>query len=63
MTKTIKSLLNAKKLIENKIRLNNSLIETIQTLKQDETNLQEENEAYTVALKLIKKDLRKEYKR
>ena len=62
MTKTIKKLLKAKELIEKKISLNNNLIETIKLLRQDENNIKEENEAYTIALKLIKKNLRKEYK-
>lgn len=61
MTKTIKNLLKAKELIEKKINLNNNLIETIKVLRQDENNLKEENEAYEIALKLIKRDLRKEY--
>ena len=63
MTKTIKNLLKAKELIEKKLELNNNLIEIIKVLKQDENTLKEENEAYTIALKLIKKDLRKQYKK
>ena len=63
MTKTIKNLLKAKELIEKKLKLNNNLIETIKVLKEDENTLKEENEAYTIALKLIKKDLRKQYKK
>lgn len=61
MTKKIQTLLKAKELIEKKINLNNNLIETIKVLRQDENNLKEENEAYEIALKLIKRDLRKEY--
>lgn len=61
MTKKIQTLLRAKELIEKKINLNNNLIETIKVLRQDENNLKEENEAYEIALKLIKRDLRKEY--
>lgn len=61
MTKSIRSLLKAKELIEKKINLNNKLLETIKVLRQDENNLKEENEAYEIALKLIKRDLRKEY--
>ncbi len=63
MTKTIKNLLKAKELIEKKLELNNNLIEIIKVLKQDENTLKEENEAYTIVLKLIKKDLRKQYKK
>lgn len=62
MTKTIKNLLKAKELIEKKLELNNNLIETIKVLRQDEISLKEENEAYEIALKLIKKKLREEYK-
>ena len=58
MTKTIKKLLNAKELIEKKINLNNNLLETIKVLRQDENNLKDENDAYEIALKLIKKRLK-----
>lgn len=63
MTKTIKKLLNAKELIEKKINLNNNLLETIKVLRQDENNLKDENDAYKIALKLIKKRLKEEYRR
>jgi hypothetical protein len=63
MTKTIKNLLNAKELIEKKINLNNNLLETIKVLRQDENNLKDENDAYKIALKLIKKRLKEEYRR
>ena len=63
MTKTIKNLLNAKELIEKKINLNNNLLETIKVLTQDENNLKDENDAYKIALKLIKKRLKEEYRR
>nr|DAY99286.1 MAG TPA: hypothetical protein [Caudoviricetes sp.] len=63
MTKTIKNLLNAKELIEKKINLNNNLLETIKVLRQDENNLKDENDAYEIALKLIKKRLKEEYRR
>ena len=61
MTKTIKTLLKAKELIEKKLELNNNLIETIKVLRQDEDSLKEENKAYEIALKLIIKELREEY--
>lgn len=61
MTKKIQTLLKAKELIEKKIDLDKNLIETIKVLRQDENSLKEEIEAYEIALKLIKKDLRKEY--
>jgi hypothetical protein len=63
MTKTIKNLLNAKELIEKKINLNNNLLETIKVLRQDENSLKDENDAYEIALKLIKKRLKEEYRR
>lgn len=63
MTKTIKNLLKAKELIEKKINLNNNLLETIKVLRQDENNLKDENDAYKIALKLIKKRLKEEYRR
>jgi hypothetical protein len=63
MTKTIKNLLNAKELIEKKINLKNNLLETIKVLRQDENNLKDENDAYEIALKLIKKRLKEEYRR
>ena len=58
MTKTIKNLLKAKELIEKKLDLNNNLLETIKVLRQDENSLKEENEAYEIALKLIKKKIK-----
>ena len=61
MTKTIKNLLKAKELIEKKLDLNNNLLETIKILRQDENGLKEENEAYEIALKLIKKKIKEEY--
>ena len=61
MTKTIKNLLKAKELIEKKLELNNNLLETIKAIKQDENSLKEENEAYEIALKLIKKKIKEEY--
>ncbi len=61
MTKTIKKLLKAKELIEKKLDLNNNLLETIKVLRQDENSLKEENEAYEIALKLIKKKIKEEY--
>lgn len=61
MTKTIKNLLKAKELIEKKLDLNNNLLETIKVLRQDENGLKEENEAYEIALKLIKKKIKEEY--
>ena len=63
MTKTIKNLLKAKELIEKKLELNNNLIETIKVLRQDENSLKEENEAYEIALKLIKKKIKEEYQK
>lgn len=63
MTKTIKNLLNAKELIEKKINLNNNLLETIKVLRQDENSLKDENDAYEIALKLIKKRLKEECRR
>mgnify|MGYP000242214125 CR=1 FL=1 len=63
MTKTIKNLLKAKELIEKKINLNNNLLETIKVLRQDENSLKDENDAYEIALKLIKKRLKEEYRR
>ena len=50
-------------LIEKKINLNNNLLETIKVLRQDENNLKDENDAYEIALKLIKKRLKEEYRR
>ena len=61
MTKTIKNLLKAKELIEKKLDLNNNLLETIKAIKQDENSLKEENEAYEIVLKLIKKKIKEEY--
>ena len=61
MTKTINNLLKAKELIEKKLDLNNNLLETIKVLRQDENSLKEENEAYEIALKLIKKKIKEEY--
>jgi len=61
MTKTIKNLLKAKELIEKKLDLNNNLLKTIKALRQDENSLKEENEAYEIALKLIKKKIKEEY--
>lgn len=61
MTNTIKNLLKAKELIEKKLELNNNLLETIKVLRQDENSLKEENEAYEIALKLIKKKIKEEY--
>ena len=61
MTKTIKNLLKAKELIEKRLDLNNNLLETINVLRQDENSLKEENEAYEIALKLIKKKIKEEY--
>ena len=52
MTKSLKNLLKAKELIEKKLDLNNSLLETIKVLRQDENNLKE-----------IKKRLKEEYRR
>lgn len=63
MTKTIKNLLKAKELIEKKINLNNNLLETIKVLRQDENSLKDENDAYEIALKLIKKRLKEECRR
>lgn len=63
MTKTIKNLLKAKELIEKKLDLNNNLLETIKVLRQDENSLKEENEAYEIALKLIKKKIKEEYQK
>ena len=63
MTKTIRNLLKAKELIEKKINLNNNLLETIKVLRQDENSLKDENDAYEIALKLIKKRLKEEYRR
>ena len=63
MTKTIKNLLKAKELIEKKLDLNNNLLETIKVLIQDENSLKEENEAYEIALKLIKKKIKEEYQK
>jgi len=61
MTKKIQTLLKAKELYEKKIDLDKDLLETIKILRKDENSLKEEIEAYEIALKLIKKDLRKEY--
>lgn len=63
MTKTIKNLLKAKELIEKKLDLNNNLLETIKVLRQDENSLKEENEAYEIVLKLIKKKIKEEYQK
>jgi len=63
MTKKIKRLLKAKELIEKRVKLNNGLMETIKILKQDEKIMKDENEAYKIALKLIKEDLIKEYRK
>lgn len=63
MTKELKNLIKAKEMIEKKRKLNNNLLEIIQAIKQDETVLKEENEAYEVALRLIRRELRKEYGR
>lgn len=63
MTRTVKSLIKAKNLIEKKINLNNSLLEIINDIKQDENTLREEIEAYKMALELIIKDLRKKYRK
>ncbi len=63
MTKSLKNLLKAKELIEKKLDLNNNLLETIKVLRQDENNLKDENDAYEIALKLIKKRLKEEYRR
>ena len=63
MTKSLKNLLKAKELIEKKINLNNNLLETIKVLRQDENCLKDENDAYEIALKLIKKRLKEEYRR
>ena len=43
MTKNIKQLIKSKELIEKKINLNETLLETIKILKQDETMINEEN--------------------
>ena len=58
----MKDLQKAKQLMEDKIKLNNTLLETIQAIKQDETNLQYENEIYKHIHKLIIRELRKKYK-
>lgn len=58
----IKDLLKAKNFIEERINLDNNLIDTIQAIKQDETKLFEEVQALKTALKLVKRELRKEYK-
>ena len=63
MTKSLKNLLKAKELIEKKLDLNNNLLETIKILRQDESSLKEENEAYEIALKLIKKKIKEEYQK
>ena len=63
MTKSFRDLLKAKELIQKKKELNNKLLETIQELRQDENSLKEENEAYEVALKLIKKRIKEEYQK
>lgn len=63
MTKTIKNLLKAKELIEKKLDLNNNLLETIKVLRQDENSLKEENDAYEIVLKLIKKKIKEEYQK
>ena len=47
----------------NIINLNNNLLETIKVLRQDENSLKDENDAYEIALKLIKKRLKEEYRR
>ena len=58
----IKELIKSKELIEKKINLNNTLLDTIRIIKQDEEVIQEENKAYRVILKLVKRELKKEYK-
>ena len=63
MNKTIKNLLKAKELIEKRLDLSNNLLETIKVLRQDENSLKEENEAYEIALKLIKKKIKEEYQK
>lgn len=63
MTNLLRNLLKAKELIQKKKELNNNLLETIQELRQDESILKEENDAYEVALMLIKKRIKEEYQK
>jgi len=58
----MKDLQKAKEFIENRIELDNNLLDTIQAIKQDEYKIQEEMNALKTAHKLIIRELRKEYK-
>lgn len=51
-------LLKARQLVQKKIELNYTLLETIKTIKQDEENIQEEIKANKLILKLINKQIR-----
>lgn len=60
---TLKELLKAKELLEKQINLNNTLLDQILQIKADETRLYEENKAYKLALNLIIKTLREQYRK
>ena len=60
---SLKTLLEAKSYIENKIEQDYILLETIEALKQDETKLNEEIKALELSKSLIKSEIRKHYKR
>lgn len=59
---SLKTLLEAKSYIENKIEQDYILLETIEALKQDETKLNEEIKALELSKSLIKSEIRKHYK-
>lgn len=56
---SLKTLLEAKNYIEEKIEQDYILLETIEALKQDETKLNEEIKALELSKKLIKSEIRK----
>lgn len=59
---SLKTLLEAKNYIEEKIEQDYILLETIEALKQDETKLKEEIKALETSKRLIKSEIRKHYK-
>lgn len=58
----IKDLQKAKEFLENRIELDNNLLDTIQAIKRDEVNLLEEIRIYKLIHKLIIHELKKNYK-
>lgn len=56
---SLKTLLEAKNYIEEKIEQDYILLETIEALKQDETKLNEEIKALELSKSLIKSEIRK----